>query len=340
MLALVSVSCPWIRPMRAQGVPRHDGLVLLSLLETEVEGAHRLLVEGAGQEAQGGADLGRRLAPHERRGFVGREEAAVVLQNDQVVGDQQGVGRVDVDRVDLPRSGRLVLEGVLEGLDRGEVEPVDPLQTEEAVLAPHELVAEAAAQTLRDPGEVGDRLQPLALGKLLGHGDLEGVLEAEGGEPPEVPAVEELGAHPVQRLGRPALRGLVQDRDEPGARVLRVDVDRAGLQGLEADLRPREPEPALHFEIGPALQELGEDLAQEPALLEVLRADHDAVGGEGGGGEEEGEEKKPHPLSPSPARRERGDVAGAVLPWQKARRLPLRPPSPRGERAGAYGGRT
>ncbi len=98
----------------------------------------------------------------------------------------------------------------------------------------------------------------LPRGQLRGNGDLPGVLEPERREPPEVPAAEELGAHAVERVGRRARDLLVEDGDETGARVLGIYVDRPVLQRLEADLRARETEPALHLKRGAALQQLGE----------------------------------------------------------------------------------
>ena len=63
------------------------------------------------------------------------------------------------------------------------------------------------------------------------------------------------------------------------------------LQRLEADLRARETEPALHLERGAAFEKLGEHLGEQAALLEVLGADDDAIGGlEGKGGEQKSEQ--------------------------------------------------
>ena len=57
--------------------------------------------------------------------------------------------------------------------------------------------------------------------------------------------LEELGADTVEGLIGPPLRLLAQDRHQPRAGVLGIDVDRAGLQRLETDLRAREAETAL-----------------------------------------------------------------------------------------------
>src|SRR6185369_16475710 len=110
----------------------------------------------------------------------------------------------------------------------------------------------------------------------------------------------------AHRLRPPELRRFAEDRDQAGASVFRIDVDRAALQGLETDLRPREAEAAFDFQIGAALQKLREDLAEEAALFEVLGADDDRRGGGRGGESGKGEEKKkkrhrpgPHPR-PSP----------------------------------------
>ena len=86
---LASFSGPLTRPSERRASRATTASLLLALLETEVEGPHRVLVEGAGQETQDGTRPQggpcQCLAPDQGRGFIGREEAAVVLQHHQVV---------------------------------------------------------------------------------------------------------------------------------------------------------------------------------------------------------------------------------------------------------------
>ncbi len=95
----------------------------------------------------------------------------------------------------------------------------------------------------------------------------------------EPPALEELAPHPRQGLSRVPGRRLPEQADQPGAGVLGVEVDGAAAQRLEADLGAGQPQPALDREVGARLDQLGEDLGQQPVLGEVLGADDDALGG-------------------------------------------------------------
>ena len=266
-------------------------------------------------------------APRLRRG----EEAAVVLQHHEVVGDQPAVGGVDVERVDVPRGGRLVLERVLHRLDRAEVEPVDPFRPSRPSSRPTNSWPKPPRR--RGATRRGRRSSSaVRLGQLLGHRHLEGVLEAQRSEPPEVPALEELAAHPLQRLGRPACARLAEDRDAGRCRCTRGRGRWRRSSGLRSrpGCRRARAGARLRDRCGPP----GAARRSRPGAGSPRSSSSRPRrgGGESGSGEKEGEEKKPHPLAPSPApdpaRREMGDVTGAVLPRRKARRPPSVPPSP------------
>ena len=80
---------------------------------------------------------------------------------------------------------------------------------------------------------------------LAPHGDGVGVLEAEGREPPDAEARAELARHLGVDRARVGGRPLVQDREQAGAGVLGIDVDRAAPERGERDLGGAEPQPAL-----------------------------------------------------------------------------------------------
>ncbi len=86
--------------------------------DLRVERDHRRRIDAAFEAAQR-----RRVerGAHQQHRFVAREERAVVLEHPQAKAPDLGVGRVDVDHVDLAGRDRVVGEAVVEpgaGLDR------------------------------------------------------------------------------------------------------------------------------------------------------------------------------------------------------------------------------
>ena len=219
----------------------------------------------------------QRVASHQRRRLVGREEAEVVLQDEEVVDEQPPVRGVGVDHVDCSGGRRLVLRRLQDRLDVREAETVGVGEPGQAVPAFHELVAEAGAQGRRDRHEVADRAQFAfsRAGEVGPDRQLVRVLEPDRRQPVEIEAPEELGPDGCQRLELGGGRLLAEQGDEAGAGVLGVEVDAAGTQRLEAELRAGEAEPPLDLDFGMGLDQLGEDLAEQAVLGEVLRSDHD-----------------------------------------------------------------
>ena len=250
-----------------------DRLVLF--LEPKVDGPHPVLVDRLAEQAEDGADLRvtvECLAANQGRDLVGREETEVVLQDDEVVDQEAPVRGVGVDHVDGPCRGGLVGGCLEQGLDAIEADAVGPGKARQAVVALDEFVAEAGAEVGRDRHQVADRAEIPAVrdDEIASYGQLEGVLEPERRQPVEVEAPQKLGADGLQRF-EPGGRGIpAQQRDQPGAGVLGVDVDAALAQRFEAELGSGEAEPPLDVEIRSGLDQLREQLAEQTVLGEVL----------------------------------------------------------------------
>ncbi len=196
--------------------------------------------------------------------------------------EQAPVGRVGIDHVDLAGGGCLVLQRLLELAHLPEGKPVMAPQPRQAVVTLGELEPDPGPQLGRERHEVGNAAQPVLLGQSGGNCQLEGVLETERGEPPHVEPIEELGPHPTKGVdGVPLGRG-PENRHEAGAGVLRVQIDRAAAQRLEADLRPGEIQPALDGVASTLLEQTREHLGQQAVLGEVLRSDDDRILGRRG----------------------------------------------------------
>ena len=122
--------------------------------------------------------------------------------------------------------------------------------------------------------EVGDRLQPELVGRLLGHRDLVGARERRRRERRQ-PVLLELGLGLLVgrlRVLREVGRVLAEEHGQRGAGVLRVGVDLAALQRGQRDVLVAEVEVGRGVVAGGG-QALGVDLAQHLLLGEVLRAD-------------------------------------------------------------------
>ena len=129
------------------------------LLQAQVGRAHHVAVERAGEQRERGRDLGvalERLAADQRRGLVGREEVAVVVEHHQVVHQQAAVGGVGVEHVEVAAVDRLVLERLLHSLHAAELEAVGLGEAGQAVGPLDELVVEPCAQRLRNSRQVAD----------------------------------------------------------------------------------------------------------------------------------------------------------------------------------------
>ncbi len=75
---------------------------------------------------------------------------------------------------------------------------------------------------------------------------------------------------------RAALRRLGENGEQPGARVLGVDVDRVRAERAERDLGGAEARPPLHAHAA-RLEQLGEHLGEQIGLTERLRRHDDGA---------------------------------------------------------------
>ena len=107
------------------------------------------------------------------------------------------------------------------------------------------------------------------------------------------PANEKQPPYPIEGRRGVAQRLLAQQADQTGSRVLGIEVDGTGAQRLETYLGPGQIEPAVDFQVGPLLQQLGKDLRQQTALGKILGADDDPVLGKRRCRENDSQQKKP-----------------------------------------------
>ena len=96
----------------------------------------------------------REVRAEEQHGIVGREIMAIVVEHRQAVLVDLGVGRVDVDRIDLLLRDRLVGEAMIETARRGEGQVVRALQSGPSVGTSDELLRKAKPE-LRMCLEIG-----------------------------------------------------------------------------------------------------------------------------------------------------------------------------------------
>src|SRR5580765_3489697 len=83
------------------------------------------------------------------------------------------------------------------------------------------------------------------VGRRAAHGDRVTVLETQRREPANAPLSPELGRYAAIRVAGTAARSLVKNREESGARVLRIDVDGTRLQRAEREVRRAQARPAV-----------------------------------------------------------------------------------------------
>ena len=196
-------------------------------LESPVEPAHGRLVEPAAQLGQR-RDRGRpprgEIAAHQGRRLVGRKEPLVVSQHHQIVPRDETVGGVAVDHVHLGCGQRLILHRGKQRPHLGESHAVGSSEAGKPVRPSDEIGRQPGAERWSRPRQVAQRREAVAHRGLPPHGDGVGVLEAQRREPARVPAAAELAAHPVEHLCGIGYRLLTENREEPRAGVLGIDV--------------------------------------------------------------------------------------------------------------------
>ena len=138
------------QPERLQG-RSCDGPDLLAIhLDPAIERAHGLLPQTPAEEREHRDHVIARRCPRpEQCGrLVGRKEATVILEDDEVVALEQAIRGEAVDDVDGASRERLVLEGRKERSDcaRPQAASIDPLQSREPILPLDEVGSEASGQ--------------------------------------------------------------------------------------------------------------------------------------------------------------------------------------------------
>ena len=218
-------------------------------------------------------DLGANDGGH----VIGRPYVLVVLQQGEGVIGELGLGSVGGGHVHLVVGEHLVFEALVED---GVVLPVkgavDGFQRGQAVGTLVELALAGKAQLAGVLLQVRDGLDAKAL-RRLGTNDQ---ALAVGGfglvEPDQVELLFVLVLHGVVGGVGVGDRVHLEDGDQAGAGVFRVQVDVAALQG-GVDKRAGDLEGAVHLEAG-VLQRQGVELGEDHALGEGLGAHGDGVG--------------------------------------------------------------
>ena len=212
----------------AQHVGRYHRHRLAVHLDAAVERAHARLAQAAAEQRECRDHVGaiaRHACANEGRGLVGRKEVAVVGEGDQVVLRQQAVGAVAVHDVHAAGVERLVLDRRRQRAHVAWRDAIHAAQAGQPVGPADEVGGEAGGELRARRGQIGQRVQPVALGGLPPHGDRVRVLEAEGRQPAHAPAFGE-GAGDVRvdvlRVGGERVgERVVEHGDQAGAGVLR-----------------------------------------------------------------------------------------------------------------------
>ena len=186
---------------------------------------------------------------------------AIVAKHREVVPRDQSVGRIAVDDVDLPGGERLILDRRSERTHLAEMQIVGMLKSDETVGSSDEVGGESGAQLARVPREIAERLEMQRVCRRAAHGDRVSVLESQRREPANAPPSPELGRHAAIRVAGAAARRLVQNREESGARVLRIDIDGARLQRAEREVRRAKARPTVDAQ-STRLEQLSEHLGE------------------------------------------------------------------------------
>jgi hypothetical protein len=209
------------------------------------------------------------LAHQQHRVVLGKE-GAIVLEHPEAEAAELGIGRVDVDHVDLARRHGVVRQAMVEA-GRRRRQCIGLAQRRPAVGTLQELVRQTELQrpALRR-GKVGDARNAQALRLRFAHRQRIGVVEAERHRRHQAarrqPAVELL-----ERRVALALEQLTHDR----AGVLGIEVDRPAGECLLEDAGVAQAL-AMHRRPAGSDQGLGDDLAEHVRLGEALRTDDHA----------------------------------------------------------------
>src|SRR5437763_1533555 len=82
--------------------------------------------------------------------------------------------------------------------------------------------------------------------QLAERGDRIAILKAQRREPAHTESIAKLARHPAKYVARASQRLLTKNREQARTGVFRIDVNRAGTQRAERDLRRAKPGPAIN----------------------------------------------------------------------------------------------
>ena len=201
----------------------------------------------------------------------------VVAQHHELVPRDEAIGGVAVDHVHLSGRQRLVLHGRYQRMHLAEVHAVRGAESGKPIRPADEIGRQPRREPGRGPGQITQGRQPVALRSFGSHGNGIGVLKAERSDPADAPATAELRGDAREHRLRVGLRGLAENRDEPGAGVLGIHVDGPGAKRLERNLGGAEPRAPRHRK-PPGFEQLGKHLGQEIRLTKRLRRHDDGPG--------------------------------------------------------------
>ena len=258
------------RRLARQKVRGDGGEVLVFELGGSVHPAHRCIVDRAFEFGERGPRLRqalRKICSIQKHRIVAREILAVVLEHGQAVLVELGVGRVDVDRVDLVTRNGFISEPVIEAARCVEGQLVRALQSGPAVGAPDEFLRQSEPH-------VGMRLevgQPHDIPgtRIVGaHRQCVGIVETQRNRDRQ-PHGRQLGVEFGERRNAVEFQDFLGDR----ARVFGVDVDAAGRERVQYDGRIAQSLAVRRACLAGGLSGLPQDLAQDVRLGEALGAD-------------------------------------------------------------------
>ena len=200
--------------------------VLAIDLDALVQRTHERHVQSAAQDGErrdGVGTLAREPWAHDGCRVVGRKESLVVRKRDEIVAREQSVGGIAIDHVHTAGRQRLIFERGRERTHRAKAHAVRACQSNESIRASDEVGGESGHELRAGSREISECREMILRGGFVTHGDGIRVLEAERWQPADTVQLHE-AARDVTKDAL-AARGVVQDRDEPGAGVLGIDVD-------------------------------------------------------------------------------------------------------------------
>jgi hypothetical protein len=203
----------------------------------------------------------------QQHGVVAREEPDVVGEHGQLVLVQFGVGRIDVDHVDLAAGDCFIGETVVEASGWRETQSVGACEIWPTIGAAEELLRQPKTQ-LGVLLEVRNAFEALGLCIAGAHGERVAIVEAQRNGDGQSTRREARVQFRQRRHVR-QLEDLAGDR----AGVFGIHIDAAAFQRIEQDRCVAESALVPGRRRPWALRRLRDDFAQDVGLSEALRTD-------------------------------------------------------------------